>query len=62
LQRQATICFENLKDFRIYENITIFEFLNLTHLDEETYILSFSNKLMKPDFFKNKHHQILKPM
>jgi hypothetical protein len=51
LQQQATKVFENLKDFRTYENITIFEFLNLPHLDEETYILSFKNKLMKPNIF-----------
>jgi hypothetical protein len=32
--------FEFLKDFKTDENITFSEFLNLLHLDEETYILS----------------------
>jgi hypothetical protein len=43
--------FEFLKDFKTDENITFSEFLNLLHLDEETYILSLKSKLMKPNIF-----------
>jgi hypothetical protein len=32
---------------KLDENITFFEFKNLLHLDEETYILSLRSKLMK---------------
>jgi hypothetical protein len=39
------------KTFKIDKNITFFEFLNLLHLDEETYILSSRNKLMKLNTF-----------
>ncbi len=38
LQQQATKKFEFLKDFKIDENITFFEILNLLHLDKETSI------------------------
>jgi hypothetical protein len=51
LQQQAIKVFEFLKDFKTNENITFSEFLNLLHLDEETYILSLRNKLLKPQIF-----------
>jgi hypothetical protein len=49
VQQQAKKVFEFLKDLKFDENITFFEFKNLLHLDEETYILSLRNKLMMPN-------------
>jgi hypothetical protein len=46
--------FEFLKDFKTDENATFFEFLNLLHLGEKTYILSLRSKLMKPNIFLKK--------
>jgi len=62
LQQQATKVFEFLKDFKTNENIAFSEFLNLLHLDEETYILNLGIKLMKPQFFIKQTPSILKPM
>jgi hypothetical protein len=44
VQQQAKQVFKILKYFKIDEKITFFEFLNLLHLDEKTYILSLRSK------------------
>jgi hypothetical protein len=51
LEQQVTKVLEFLKDFKTNENITFSKFLNLLHLDEETYILTLRSKLMKPNIF-----------
>jgi hypothetical protein len=49
--KQNIPIFENLKR---NENVSVFEYLDCSNLDDNTYILSLRRKLMKPHIFLKK--------